>query len=67
MALSSIRNSLGYVSRFLQYLDESNKKVTELEIDDIEDYVSILNEQDIKYATFNQYILNIHTFFCFSM
>lgn len=65
MALSSIRNSLGYVSRFLQYLDESNKKVTELEIDDIEDYVSILNEQDIKYATFNQYILNIHTFFLF--
>ena len=48
--------------QFLKYLDGQSKKVTELEIQDIADYVSILDVSDIKYSTFNRYITHIHTF-----
>ena len=41
------------------------KRVTELEIQDIEDYVSVLDKSDIKYSTFNRYITHMHTFLQF--
>ena len=61
-SLSNIRNTISFISQFLKYLDGQSKKVTELEIQDIEDYVSVLDKSDIKYSTFNRYITHMHTF-----
>ena len=52
-------------AQFLKYLDGQSKKVTELEMQDIADYVSVLDESDIKYSTFNRYITHMHTFLQF--
>ena len=65
LSLSNIRNTISFISQFLKYLDGQSKKVTELEIQDIADYVSILDVSDIKYSTFNRYITHIHTFLQF--
>lgn len=65
LSLSNIRNIISFISQFLKYLDGQTKKVTELEIQDIADYVSILDVSDIKYSTFNRYITHIHTFLQF--
>ena len=65
LSLSNIRNTISFISQFLKYLDGQSKKVTELEIQDIEDYVSVLDKSDIKYSTFNRYITHMHTFLQF--
>lgn len=65
IAVSSVRNIVGFLSQFLKYLDEFNKNITDLENEDIENYVSILNNHDIKYSTFNLCITNIHRFLLF--
>ena len=65
LSLSNIRNTISFISQFLKYLDGQSKKVTELEIQDIADYVSVLDESDIKYSTFNRYITHMHTFLQF--
>ena len=52
LSLSNIRNTISFISQFLKYLDGQSKKVTELEMQDIADYVSVLDESDIKYSTF---------------
>ena len=65
LSLSNIRNTISFISQFLKYLDGQSKKVTELEMQDIEDYVSVLDESDIKYSTFNRYITHMHTFLQF--
>ena len=62
---SNIRNTISFISQFLKYLDGQSKKVTELEMQDIADYVSVLDESDIKYSTFNRYITHMHTFLQF--
>lgn len=51
LSLSNIRNTISFISQFLKYLDGQSKKVTELEIQDIEGYVSVLDKSDIKYYT----------------
>ena len=65
LSLSNIRNTISFISQFLKYLDGQSKKVTELEMQDIADYVSVLDESDIKYSTFNRYITHMHTFLQF--
>ncbi len=65
LSLSNIRNTISFISQFLKYLDGQSKKVTELEIQDIEGYVSVLDESDIKYSTFNRYVTHVHTFLQF--
>lgn len=65
LSLSNIRNTISFISQFLKYLDGQSKKVTELEIQDIEGYVSVLDKSDIKYSTFNRYITHMHTFLQF--
>ncbi len=65
IAVSSVRNTVGFLSQFLKYLDEFNKNITDLESEDIENYVSVLDNHDIKYSTFNLCITNIHKFFLF--
>ena len=40
LSLSNIRNTISFISQFLKYLDGQSKKVTELEMQDIADYVS---------------------------
>ena len=65
LSLSNIRNTISFISQFLKYLDGQSKRVTELEIQDIEDYVSVLDKSDIKYSTFNRYITHMHTFLQF--
>ena len=65
LSLSNIRNTISFISQFLKYLDGQSKKVTELEIQDIEGYVSVLDKFDIKYSTFNRYITHMHTFLQF--
>ena len=65
LSLANIRNIISFISQFLQYLDERSKKVTELEMQDIVDYVSVLDESNIKYSTFNRYITHVHTFLQF--
>lgn len=41
LSLSNIRNTISFISQFLKYLDGQSKKVTELEMQDIADYVSV--------------------------
>ena len=65
LSLSNIRNTISFISQFLKYLDGQSKKVTELEMQDIADYVSVLDESDIKYSTFNRHITHMHTFLQF--
>ena len=65
LSLSNIRNTISFISQFLKYLDGQSKKVTELEMQDIADYVSVLDESDIKYSTFNRYVTHVHTFLQF--
>ena len=65
LSLSNIRNKISFISQFLQYLDGRSKKVTELDMQDIVDYLSVLDESDIKYSTFNRYVTHVHTFLQF--
>ena len=55
-----------FISQNLEMcIRDRSKRVTELEIQDIEDYVSVLDKSDIKYSTFNRYITHMHTFLQF--